>query len=170
VTTVRVAGAALLCLTISWPASADQETTANSCAEVLTALMGLGAAPSFHWSMSASSPKRRFPLKREQIVLGDNVFLTPDEGRWMRSHVTLAEREAKMRNELAQTPPGDCRLDGREIRDGMPMHIISYSQNSRDKRIWIGDADGLPHYFISSEPPVSVTMRVQYTDVQSPLP
>ena len=152
------------------------------CAKVVAALQALGNAPHYHWIVKATSPARRRPMEREQIVIGDAVYMTPDEGRWMRQQIARTERASRMADELARSPPADCRLAGTETLaaseaaaasetgDGAPMLVYDFRQGAADKRIWIGSADGLPHRFTSSEPPVTVTMRVDYAETAAPLP
>ncbi len=139
------------------------------CAPVLQALSALGAAPRYHWTLSARTPARRRPFEREQIVLGDLVYATPDNGRWMKNRVTADERAARMADELARHPPERCRAEPSETRDGTPMRVYAYNQGAAEKRIWVGAEDGLPHALTSSEGPVSVTTRVDYDDVSAPL-
>jgi len=128
-----LAALALLAL----PARAEE-----ACTPVVQALLRLGDAPQYHWTMRATTPKRRRPMEREQIVLGDVVYLTPDEGRWMRQQLSRADRAARMQAELARTPPEACT---REPGDKAAMVVYTYHQGTARKRIWIGAADGLPH-------------------------
>ena len=169
----------------------SQESGSTDCAPVVRALQALGAAPRYHWTMSATTPARRRPLEHEEIVLGDEVYLTPDNGRWAKSRVSLPERVARMADELARNPVVDCRAAGTEVKDGVATQVYTYRQGAAAaqanpegipkegldpearpglKRIWIGAEDGLPHFFSSAEGPVSVAMHVEYDHVVSPLP
>lgn len=138
----------------------------GACTPVVQALLRLGDAPQYHWTMRATTPKRRRPMEREQIVLGDVVYLTPDEGRWMRQQLSRADRAARMQAELARTPPEACT---REPGDKAAMVVYTYHQGTARKRIWIGAADGLPHDFTSDEDPVAVKMHVDYADIVAPI-
>ncbi len=173
--------AATVAVTSTWPAAAEPDDAAP-CKAVEDALHRLGAAARYHWKMSATTPARRRPFEREEVVLDDIVYVTPDEGRWMKERITAPERVARMADELARNPIRDCRLIGRDTRDGRAMLTYAYRQGSgaaqrgdtggeaAAKRIWIGAADGLPHFFTSAEGAVSVTMQVEYDRVEAPLP
>ena len=174
----------------SFPAMA-QESGPADCAPVVRALQALGSAPRYHWTMSATTPARRRPLEHEEIVVGDEVYLTPDNGRWAKTRVTIPERVARVAEELARNPVVDCHAAGTEVKDGVATQVYTYRQGPAAaqanpdavpkagldpeakpglKRIWIGADDGLPHFFSSSEGPVSVAMHVEYNNVASPLP
>ena len=135
----------------------------------MRALHGLGTAPQYHWTVKATSPTQRRPMEREQIVVGDVVYLTPDEGRWTKQRITPTERAARMDDEIRRNPPSECRISGQETRGGGAMAVYDYKQAGADKRIWVATADGLPHFFTSSEPPVTVTMSVDYEEHAPPL-
>jgi hypothetical protein len=172
---------------LSFPALA-QENGSTECAPVVRALQALGAAHQYHWTMSATTPARRRPLEHEEIVLDDDVYLTPENGRWAKTHLTLQQRTARMADELARDPIVDCQLVGNEVKDGIATQVYTYRQGSAStqaspdaspkegadrpglKHIWIGAEDGRPHFFSSSEGPVSVSMHVEYDHVQNPLP
>ena len=109
-------------------------------------------------------------MEREQIVIGDIVYLTPDEGRWMKQRITRDERSARMDGEINRSPPSECHLAAEETHDGIAMLVFDYKQAKADKRIWIAAVDGLPHRFTSNEPPIVVTMSVDYGDYAAPLP
>ncbi len=151
-------------------AAAESATDGAACASVTQALRGLGNAPHYHWTVKATSPARRRPMEREQIVIGDIVYLTPDEGRWMKQRITRTERSARMDDEISRNPLSECRVSGQESRGGSALVVYDYKQAGADKRIWIAAADGLPHLFTSSEPPVAVTMSVDYGEHAAPLP
>lgn len=165
---------------IGSPVVAEENATSNAaCDAVLQALQGMGAAPHYHWKMSATTPARRRPVEREQVVLDDMVYMTPDEGRWMKQRISLAERAARVADEVAQHPISSCHLLGTEGVGRTAMAIYGYRQgvqtaaaggDGATKRIWIGVEDGLPHLFKSDEGLVSVTMQVDYERVQTPLP
>ena len=173
----RALAAAAIVAASAWPAMAAPEDGA-ACGVVQGALQRMGAAARYHWKMSATTPTRRRPLEREQVVLDDIVYLTPDEGRWMKERITPAERVARMADELARNPISDCRPEGKDTLGGLAMLTYSYRQGAEaakgedagTKRIWIGVEDGLPHFFTSAEGAVSVTMRVEYDRVEAPLP
>jgi hypothetical protein len=156
------------------PATA-QEGPGADCAPVLAALQGMGAAPRYHWTMSAKTPTRRRPFEREQIVLDDVVYLTPDNGRWMKQQITAAERMARMADDIARNPIGDCHLAAREEVGRAPMLVYTYRQGAvvgegtPSKRIWIGAEDNLPHAFTSTQGPVQITMKVEYNGFEAPL-
>lgn len=172
---------------LSFPALAQEKGSAD-CAPVVQALQALGSAHQYHWTMSATTPARRRPLEHEEIVLGDEVYLTPDNGRWAKTHVTLPQRVARMADELARDPVVDCHLVGNEVKDGLATQVYTYRQGAAEaqpspeaipkegaerpglKHIWIGAEDGRPHFFSSSEGPVSVSMHVEYDHVENPLP
>ena len=141
-----------------------------ACAPILHALRALATAPRYHWTMSATTPGRRRPVEREQVVIGDIVYLTPDEGRWMKQRIAAPERASRMEDELARSPPRDCGPGEAEARDGVPMLAYGYRQGTAQKRIWVGVADGLPRFFTSSEGVIAVKMRVSYEPVAAPLP
>lgn len=174
--------AAVIALTGIWPAAASEPDDAAPCKAIEDALHRLGAAARYHWKMSATTATRRRPFEREEVVLDDIVYMTPDEGRWMKERITVPERVARMADELARNPIRDCRLIGKDTRDGLAMLTYAYRQGSAAvprggaggdaaaKRIWIGVEDGLPHLFTSAEGAVSVTMRVDYNRVEAPLP
>ncbi len=151
----------------------------NACQPVVQALQALGVAPRYHWSLSATTPGRRRPMEREQIVIDDIVYLTPDEGgKWMRVQMTVAERVQRLAQELARNPVSTCRQEGPsdEIA-GVSTVLYTYHQGNAsttegpeaDKHIWVGAQDGLPRLFKATEGPVAVTMRVEYAGIQSPL-
>ena len=151
-------------------ASAEGPADGDACARVTQALRGLGNAPHYHWTVKATSPARRRPMEREQVVIGDVVYLTPDEGRWMKQRITRTERSARMDDEISRNPPSQCRVSGQETSGGTALVVYDYKQAGIDKRIWIATEDGLPHLFTSSEPPVAVTMSVDYGEYAAPLP
>ncbi len=170
-----LAAAAVAAAASAWPAAAQvaEPEGAAPCSVVQGALQRMGAAARYRWKMSATTPARRRPFEREQVVLDDIVYLTPDEGRWMKERITAAERVARMADELARNPISDCRLAGKDTLGGAAMLTYTYRQGAGAadaKRIWIGVADGLPHFFTSAEGTVSVTMRVEYDHVEAPLP
>lgn len=157
----------------------ENATGDAACGVVLQALHSMGAAPRYHWKMSATTPARRRPVEREQVVLDDVVYMTPDEGRWMKQRILPAERAARMADEVARHPVSFCHSLGTEGVGNTAMAVYEYRQggeaaaaggDSATKRIWIGVQDGLPHLFKSNEGPVSVTMQVEYVRVQTPLP
>lgn len=162
------------------PTIAQENATSDAaCDAVLQALQRMGAAPHYHWKMSATTPARRRPVEREQVVLDDMVYMTPDEGRWMKQHISLAERVARIADEVARHPISSCHLLGTELVGNTTLAIYGYRQSveaaaaggdGAAKRIWIGVQDGLPHLFKSDEGSVSVTMQVDYERVQTPLP
>lgn len=167
---VRVLGA-LAALAGAYPAAA-QEGAGADCAPVLAALQGMGAAPRYHWTMSARTPTRRRPFEREQIVLDDIVYLTPDNGRWMKQQIPVSDRAARMADDLARNPVSECRQAGTESVDGVPMRIYAYRQGAGEgtpKRIWIGEEDNLPHAFRTTQGPVQITMKVEYKGIEAPL-
>lgn len=153
--------------------AAAQEGEGGDCAPVLAALHGMGAAPRYHWTMSARTPTRRRPFEREQIVFDDVVYVTPDQGRWMKQQITAAERAARIGEELARNPIRQCRLAGTEEVGGAPMRVYVYRQGPGEegeaKRIWVGQDDNLPHAFRAIQGPVQVTMKVEYNGVEAPL-
>lgn len=165
----RLALAAVLLATAGSPPAVAAEG-GEACTKVVEALHALGEAARYHWTMSATTPTRRRPMRREQVVIDDIVYLTPDNGRWMKQRIDRADRAARMATEIAQKPVADCRAEGTETRDNIVMSMYAYRQGEAAKRIWVGAADSLPYYFTSDEPPVSVTMRVDYTEVPAPLP
>lgn len=158
----------------------DNGPGGTSCEPVIRAVKALGAAPRYHWWLTATTPARRRPVEQEEVVLDDDVYLTPDNGRWMKQRIVLAERVERVETELARTPISDCRLVGTDTIDGVPLRLYSYRQGEAPlaegdgdalaKRIWVGVEDGLPRYFKATQGPVSVAMRVRYDDVRSPLP
>jgi hypothetical protein len=167
--TVLAAGL-LTGLTMVGPVSAQD----GACAPVLAALQGMGGAPRYHWTMAAKTPTRRRPFEREQIVFDDVVYLTPDQGRWMKQQMPQSDRAARMSEELARNPIGECRLISTESVGGAAMRVYTYVQGGEGtrytKRIWIGEVDNLPHAFAAIQGPVSVTMKVDYQGVEAPLP
>ncbi len=149
--------------------AAGAPSRADPCAPVVQALQRLGEAAQYRWSMQATTPKRRRPMEREQIVIGDMVYLTPDNGRWMRQRMGPAERSSRMADELARSPPQACQAEPGETRDNAAMLVYAYRQGDAAKRIWIGAADAMPHYFTSNENQVSVQMRVDYAGIAAPI-
>jgi hypothetical protein len=178
---IAVSGTALLLLAalVGRPGPAAAQDS-DPCKPVLQALQALGAAPRYHWSMTATTPGRRRPMEREQVVIDDVVYLTPDEGgKWMKVQITLAERGHRVTEELAHNPVSACRqLGPSDEVGGVSTVLYTYHQGNAsttegpeaDKRIWVGAQDGLPRLFKATEGPVAVTMRVEYAEIQSPLP
>ena len=152
----------------------------DACKPVIGALRALGAASKYHWEMIATTPARRRPMQREQIVIDDMVYMTPDEGgKWMKLPITLAQRGERLTKELTDNPVTACRLEGpSDAVSGVPTVSYAYRQGNAsttdgpeaDKHIWVGAQDGLPRLFKATEGDVAVTMKVEYADVQSPLP
>ena len=166
-----------------------QPAAGEECAAVVSALTAMAAASRYHWSMSAVTPTRRRPLAREQVVMGDIVYMTPDEGLWMRQLIPLAERATRMAQELARAPLTRCRRLGDDRLGDVPVTLYGYDQGASGdrgasgtgpeaadpegapaKRIWIGTQDGLPHLLKATDGATSVTTRVEYDHVVAPLP
>jgi len=145
------------------------------CDAIVSALHGMGTAPQYHWKMAASAPTRRRPLEREQIVIGEIVYMTPDQGRWMKQQISVTARAARMTAELANLPIHDCKYVGEESLYGEPMRDYSYFQGTNEgdlgsvKSIWIGSIDRLPHLLKANDGPVIVTTHIDYEHVVAPL-
>jgi hypothetical protein len=169
----------LLAVLVGRPGPAVAED-GDPCRPVVQALQALGMAPRYHWSMTATTPGRRRPMEREQVVIDDVVYLTPDEGgKWMKVQLTVAERGQRLAQELARNPVSACRQVGPSDEvSGVSTVLYVYHQGNAsttegpeaDKHIWVGTEDGLPRLFRAKEGPVAVTMKVDYAEIQSPLP
>jgi hypothetical protein len=172
---IRIALAGLLASLVPGVAAAQQPEPNADCGPVLAALNGMGAAPRYRWTVSAKTPNRRRPFEREQIVIDEVVYLTPDQGRWMKQRIPLSERVSRMADELSRNPISDCHLARTDTVNGVTMQVYAYRQGSAQagevapKQIWIGADDKLPHAFEATQGPVSITMQVDYKEVEAPL-
>ncbi len=173
-------GAAIPVLLLVTAQAAPAAAQDDPCKPVLQALQSLAVAPRYHWSMSATMVGRRRPMEREQVVIDDIVYLTPDEGgKWMKVQMTVAQRGQRLTEELTRHPVSACHQVGpSDELSGISTVLYAYRQGNAstadgpeaDKHIWVGAQDGLPRLFKANEGPVVVTMKVDYDGVQSPLP
>jgi hypothetical protein len=138
----------------------------------MAAARSIGTAPQYRSVLVATSPTRRRPMEREQIVVGDVIYATSlGAGRWMKLPMTASDREA-LATGLVRYPPHHC-----EVSDGageeMPMRIFTYRQDvsgpdSANSRLWVGIQDGRPRRFESQEGTMRVVITLEYEGVKAP--
>ena len=150
------------------PARADD----GACAGVMAAARSIGAAPQYRSVLVATSPTRRRPMEREQIVVGDMIYATSlGAGRWMKLPMTASDRDALAAG-LVRYPPHHCEVAD-AAPEGAPMRIFAYQQdvsgpNSASSRLWVGTKDGLPRRFESQEGTTRVVITLEYEGVRAP--
>ncbi len=150
------------------PAWADE----GACAGVMAAARSIGAAPQYRSVLVATSPTRRRPMEREQIVVGDVIYATSlGAGRWMKLPMTASDRESLAAG-LVRYPPHHCDAAEATV-EGAPMRVFSYLQDvsgpdSASSRLWVGAKDGLPRRFESQEGTMRVVITLEYEGVKAP--
>ncbi len=150
------------------PAVADDA----ACAAIMDAARSIGTAPHYRSVLVATSPTRRRPMEREQIVVDDVIYATSlGAGRWMKLPMTASDREALAAG-LVRYPPHHC--DAADVTDaGGPLRIFTYRQDvsgpdSASSRLWVGTADGRPRRFESQEGTMRVVITLEYDGVKAP--
>ena len=138
----------------------------------MAAAQAIGKAPQYRSVLVATSPTRRRPFEREQIVVGDLIYATSlGAGRWMKLPMTASDREALAAG-LVRYPPHHCEAAEPAAEDA-PMRVYLYRQdvsgpNSADSRLWVGMKDGLPRRFESQEGTTRVVITLEYEGVKPP--
>ena len=164
----RFVAAVALLSGITTPALAE----GDACAAVMAAAEAIGRVPQYRSVLVATSPTRRRPFEREQIVVGDLIYATSlGAGRWMKLPMSAADREALAAG-LVRYPPHHCEAAEPAAPDA-PMQVYSYRQDvsapdSAGSRLWVGTTDGLPRRFESQEGTLRVVITMEYENVKPP--
>ena len=165
---LRLVAAAATTSALTLPALAEED----ACAAIMAAAQSIGRVPQYRSVLVATSPTRRRPFEREQIVVGDLIYATSlGAGRWMKLPMTASDREALAAG-LVRYPPHHCEAAESAAPDA-PMQIYSYRQDvsapdSANSRLWVDSKNGLPRRFESQEGTMRVVITMEYEDVKPP--
>lgn len=165
----------LLCLTAvlaTGVAAGSARAEDAACAGLMAAARSIGTAPQYRSLLVATSPTRRRPFEREQIVVGDLIYATSTgAGRWMKLPMTASDREALAAG-LVRYPPHHCEAADPDAA-GAPMRVFSYRQDvsgpgSASSQLWVGRQDGRPRRLESQEGTMRVVITLEYEGVTPP--
>lgn len=154
--------------TLGAPARADEAT----CAAIVAAARSIGQAPQYRSVLVATSPNRRRPVEREQVVVGNTIYAaSAGAGRWMKLPMTAADREGLAAG-LVRYPPHHCEVTD-QVLEGAVSRVYAYRQDvtgsdSAVTRLWVDGRDGLPRRLESQEGTTRVVVTLEYGNVTPP--
>lgn len=155
-----------LCLALA-PAAAF----ADACETVIAALGKFAAAPAVHQTISMVDQP---PI--QMVAIGDAMYVDPGKGAWMKLPLQPGGRAAMMQDVMPDaTALKDCHEAGTENIEGAAMTVYEFLPPSfagevpQPQKLWIGDADGLPHRMTAIADGKPMEMTVSYEGVTAPV-
>jgi len=135
------------------------------CEPVLAAQIAQSQAD--RYSVKTSMSGRAGTEAGEIMKTPEGMFVKRD-GRWAKSPVQLTQKDRADLIEYGRKNISNCKLFGKETRDGKAMAIYTYNQKApnlptSDIKLWIGTADGLPHKLEVSTGDKNVTQTIDYS-------
>lgn len=142
----------------------------DACETVKAAYDKLGTVAAYRQTIDLGDGA---PMKI--IVTEDAVFYDEGGGAWTKIPLDAGTR-AQM---LGRTIPSaasliDCRAAGSDTIDGAAMSVVEYTpppigDMAQDpQKVWIGDADGLPHRMTMENDGESLEVTLSFAGVKAP--
>lgn len=109
------------------------------------------------------------------ITVGDTLHLDQGEGTWTRVPLQPGMRQQMMQQTLPDASAlGACATVGSEALEGAAMTVYQYlppsiaGETPSPQKLWIGDADGLPHRMTTEQAGKPMEMTITYEGVTAP--
>lgn len=141
---------------------------ADDCAPVLAAYGKLAEVPAYRQVVAMAGQPGM-----ETIAVGDTLYVQT-HGKWTKMPLPPGGRKQVMQQALGGTDGiKACAAAGADAIGGAAMTVHAYDPpamggfNTGRQKVWIGDADGLPHRMATEDG--STIVEIAYEGVVAPM-
>lgn len=147
---------------------ASAAARADDCAPVLAAYGKLAEVPAYRQIIAMAGQ-----AGMETVAVGDVLYVKAD-GEWTKAPLPPGGRKQFMQQAIGGVDGiKSCAAAGADAIGGVAMTVHAYDPpamggfNTGRQKVWVGDADGLPHRMATEDG--STTVEIIYEGVVAPM-